>query len=84
MNDDFLIQVDEEVPSDQRVAVNILETRILSEEYRDKLETLLDKIDKMSLTSNIDILSEMKNILNKARSEMRKNMRFNKDYGRIV
>ena len=64
MNDDFLIQVDEEVPSDQRVAVNILETRILSEEYRDKLETLLDKIDKMTLTSNIDILSEMKNILN--------------------
>ena len=64
MNDEFLIQVDEEVPSDQRVAVNILETRVMSEEYREKLEMLLDKVEKISLTSNIDILDEMKNILN--------------------
>ena len=64
MNDEFLMQVDEEVPSDQRVAVNILETKVLSEEYREKLEMLLDKIEKISLASNIDILNEMKNILN--------------------
>ena len=63
MNDEFLIRVDEELPSDHRTAVKLVETRILSDEYRSKLETVIEKLENISAINNVGILEEMRDIL---------------------
>ncbi|MFA4819346.1 MAG: hypothetical protein WC613_00130 [Candidatus Aenigmatarchaeota archaeon] len=63
MSDEFLLRVDEELPSDERVAVKLIETRVMSDSYRIRLEALVDKIEKMSMPANTEVLSEIKNIL---------------------
>src|SRR3989338_3828696 len=63
MSDEFLLRVDEELPSDERVAVKLIETRVMSDSYRVRLEALVDKIEKMSIPANTEVLDEIKNIL---------------------
>ncbi len=62
MEDKFLIRVDEETPSDEKVAIKIIESGI-GEELKRKVDMLLEKIDGIAATTNIEILREMKDIL---------------------
>ena len=63
MSDEFLLRIDEELPSDERIAVKLIETKVMSDNYRIKLEALVDKIEKMSIPANTEVLDEIKNIL---------------------
>ncbi|MBS3051328.1 MAG: hypothetical protein J4400_04210 [Candidatus Aenigmarchaeota archaeon] len=63
MNDEFLLRVDEELPSDERTAVKVIETRVLSEDYRSKLEAVIEKLEGISAINNVDVLRDMKDIL---------------------
>ncbi len=63
MNDEFLMRVDEELPSDQHTAVKVIETKVISEEYRTQIETLLQRIDAISAVNNTELIREMKDIL---------------------
>lgn len=63
MDEEFLMQVDEELPSDYRTAVKVIETKVLSEEYRSKLEMLLEKLEGLSAINNAEILREMNSVL---------------------
>ncbi|MEK6888093.1 MAG: hypothetical protein AABX14_04060, partial [Candidatus Aenigmatarchaeota archaeon] len=63
MSDEFLLRVDEELPSDERIAVKLIETKVMSDSYRIRLEALVDKIEKMSMPANTEVLDEIKNIL---------------------
>ncbi len=62
MEDKFLVRVDEEMPSDERVAIRIMESGI-GEELRQKVDILLEKADSIVATNNIEVLREMKDIL---------------------
>ena len=55
MDEKFLVRVDEEYPSDQRLDVLI--------EQDQRIDELLKKIDKLVAMSNTDVLSEIKDIL---------------------
>ena len=63
MNDEFLIRVDEELPSDERTAVKVIETKVVSDEYRAKLESVIEKLESISAINNADVLRDMKDIL---------------------
>ena len=63
MNDEFLIRVDEELPSDERTAVEVIETKEVSDEYRAKLESVIEKLESISAINNADVLRDMKDIL---------------------
>src|SRR3989338_596523 len=63
MNDEFVLRVDEELPSDERTAVKVIETRVLSEDYRSKLEAVIEKLEGISAINNVDVLRDMKDIL---------------------
>jgi len=63
MNDEFLMRVDEELPSDERTAVKVIETKVVSDEYRAKLESVIEKLESVSAINNADVLRDMKDIL---------------------
>src|SRR3989338_154782 len=62
MEDKFLIRVDEEMPSDERTAIKIIETGV-GHEINERVGLLLERVDTIAATNNIDILREMKDIL---------------------
>src|SRR3989344_2213270 len=62
MEDKFLMRVDEEMPSDERTAIKIIETGV-GHEINERVGLLLERVDTIAATNNIDILREMKDIL---------------------
>ena len=57
------MRVDEELPSDERTAVKVIETKVVSDEYRAKLESVIEKLESVSAINNADVLRDMKDIL---------------------
>ncbi len=66
MEERILVRVDEEKPSDERIAVRLVEARTMDDDYKYRLDAILGKLDNItSVNTNInaDILREVKNIL---------------------
>src|SRR3989338_11150416 len=63
MNHEFLMRGHEELPSDERTAVKVIETKVVSDEYRTRLESVIEKLESMSAINNAEVLRDMKDIL---------------------
>ncbi len=64
MEEKFLVRVDEERPSDDRLEVRFVEAHEMSSEYKQRIDALINKLDKLTTVSgNAEILRDIKEIL---------------------
>ena len=71
MEEKFLVRVDEERPSDERLEVRFVEAQEMSSEYKQRIDALIGRLDKMTLGAGTDVLRDIKEILSNLSNSLR-------------
>ncbi len=64
MDEKILVRIDEETPSDEKMAIRLVEVKHLNPEFAEKLDILDKKIDALTdIDDGLEALNEIKNLL---------------------